>query len=66
MRPELHAQLLPRMQHWPIQRIAHRGESIDIDGNGFSAVARLELNRFLQQLCRAAGVSVQFESGSIP
>jgi 2-polyprenyl-6-methoxyphenol hydroxylase-like FAD-dependent oxidoreductase len=50
--PELHAQLLLRMEHWPIQRIAHRGESIDIDGNGFSAVARLELNRFLQQLCK--------------
>jgi 2-polyprenyl-6-methoxyphenol hydroxylase-like FAD-dependent oxidoreductase len=59
--PELHAQLLLRMEHWPIQRIVHRGESIDIDGNGFSAVARLELNRFLQQLCRAAGVSLQFE-----
>ena len=60
--PDLHAQLLPRMQHWPIQRIVHRGEAVDIDGNGFSAVARLELNRFLQQLCRDAGVSMHFET----
>jgi 2-polyprenyl-6-methoxyphenol hydroxylase-like FAD-dependent oxidoreductase len=60
--PDLHAQLMPRMQHWPIQRIVHRGEAIDIDGNGFSSVARLELNRFLQQLCLEAGVSLQFES----
>jgi 2-polyprenyl-6-methoxyphenol hydroxylase-like FAD-dependent oxidoreductase len=60
--PELHAQLLPRMEHWPIQRIVHRGEAVDIDGNGFSAVARLELNRFLQQLCRDAGVSMHFET----
>jgi 2-polyprenyl-6-methoxyphenol hydroxylase-like FAD-dependent oxidoreductase len=33
--PDLHAQLLPRMEHWPIQRIVHRGEAVDIDGNGF-------------------------------
>ena len=59
--PDLHAQLLPRMEHWPIQRIAHRDQAIDIDGNGFSAVARLELNRFLQEICRDAGVSMQFE-----
>jgi 2-polyprenyl-6-methoxyphenol hydroxylase-like FAD-dependent oxidoreductase len=58
--PDLHAQLLPRMEHWPMQRIVHRNQSVDIDGNGFSAVARLELNRFLQDLCRTAGVSMQF------
>jgi 2-polyprenyl-6-methoxyphenol hydroxylase-like FAD-dependent oxidoreductase len=58
--PDLHAQLLPRMQHWPMQRIVHRDQAVDIDGNGFSAVARLELNRFLQDLCGAAGVAMQF------
>jgi 2-polyprenyl-6-methoxyphenol hydroxylase-like FAD-dependent oxidoreductase len=58
--PDLHAQLLPRMEHWPIQRIVHHGEAVDIDGNGFSAVARLELNRFLQDLCRGAGVEIEF------
>jgi 2-polyprenyl-6-methoxyphenol hydroxylase-like FAD-dependent oxidoreductase len=58
--PDLHAQLVPRMEHWPIQRIVHRGQLIDIDGNGFSSVARLELNRFLQESCRAAGVELEF------
>ena len=58
--PDLHAQLVPRMEHWPIQRIVHRDETVDIDGNGFSAVARLELNRFLQDLCLAAGVTIGF------
>ena len=57
--PDLHAQLISRMEHWPIQRIVHRDEAVDIDGNGFSAVARLELNRFLQQLCRDAGVAIE-------
>ena len=55
--PDLYRQLLPRMETWPIQRIVHRDERVDIDGNGFSAIARLELNRFLQALCRDAGVA---------
>ena len=58
--PDLLAQLMPRMEQWPMQRIVHRDQAIDIDGNGFSAVSRLELNRFLQKLCGEAGVSMQF------
>ena len=52
--PDLHAELTARMQAWPMQRIVHRDEAIDIDGNGFSAIARLQLIQFLQELCRAA------------
>ncbi|MGH8674102.1 MAG: FAD-dependent monooxygenase, partial [Burkholderiales bacterium] len=43
-----------------IQRIVHRDQAVDIDGNGFSAVARLELNRFLQELCRDAGAAIEY------
>jgi len=57
---DLYRQLLPQMQAWPVQRIVHRGEAVDIDGNGFSAIARLELNRFLQDLCAAAGVAIEY------
>ncbi len=59
--PDLYGQLLPRMERWPIQRIVHRDQRVDIDGNGFSAVARLELNRFLESLCRDAGVRIGHE-----
>jgi 2-polyprenyl-6-methoxyphenol hydroxylase-like FAD-dependent oxidoreductase len=59
--PDLHAALAARMESWPVQRIVHRDRAIDIDGNGFSAIARLQLIRFLQALCRAAGVGMQFE-----
>jgi 2-polyprenyl-6-methoxyphenol hydroxylase-like FAD-dependent oxidoreductase len=59
--PDFHAQLAPRLESWPIQRIVHRDERVDIDGNGFSAIGRLELNQFLQELCRAAGVSIDYE-----
>ena len=58
--PDLHRQLAGRMETWPMQRIVHRNEKIDIDGNGFSAIQRLSLNRFLQDLCRETGVRVDF------
>ena len=59
--PDLYAQLLPRMESWPAQRIVHRDQAVDVDGNGFAAIARLDLNRFLQALCRDAGVRVMHE-----
>ena len=36
-----------------MQRIVHRDEHVDIDGNGFSAIGRLELNQFLQNFAPA-------------
>jgi len=48
------------MERWPMQRIVHRDEAVDIDGNGFSAIQRLSLNQFLQDLCRESGVRVDF------
>ena len=56
-----HALLKPRLESWPMQRIVHRDERVEIDGNGFSAVGRLELNQFLDELCRAAGVSIAYQ-----
>ncbi|MFN0318246.1 MAG: benzoate-CoA ligase family protein [Burkholderiales bacterium] len=58
--PALYQQLLSRMESWPMQRIVHRGERVDIDGNGFSAIARLKLNEFLQGQCLGAGVNLKF------
>jgi 2-polyprenyl-6-methoxyphenol hydroxylase-like FAD-dependent oxidoreductase len=58
--PDLHAQLAARMQSWPMQRIVHRGAVVDVDGNGFSAIGRLELIRFLQRLCEEQGVEIRF------
>ena len=58
--PDLHRQLTGRMETWPMQRIVHRDEKVDIDGNGFSSIQRLALNRFLQALCAENGVRVDF------
>jgi 2-polyprenyl-6-methoxyphenol hydroxylase-like FAD-dependent oxidoreductase len=58
--PDFHQQLSARLESWPMQRIVHRNERVDIDGNGFSAIGRLELNQFLQELCLHGGVSIEF------
>ena len=57
---DFYRQLAVRLESWPMQRIVHRDERIDIDGNGFAAIGRLELNQFLQELCRDAGVIVEY------
>jgi 2-polyprenyl-6-methoxyphenol hydroxylase-like FAD-dependent oxidoreductase len=59
--PDFYRQLAPRLESWPIQRIVHRDDPIDIDGNGFAAIGRLALNEFLQELCRDANVIVAYD-----
>jgi 2-polyprenyl-6-methoxyphenol hydroxylase-like FAD-dependent oxidoreductase len=59
--PDFHALLVPQLESWPMQRIVHRDERVDIDGNGFSAIGRLGLNQFLDKLCRKAGVRIEYE-----
>ena len=52
--------IAPRMETWRDITIVHRGETIAIDGVGFSAIGRLELLQLLQQRARAAGVTLAF------
>jgi 2-polyprenyl-6-methoxyphenol hydroxylase-like FAD-dependent oxidoreductase len=58
--PGLSSVLEAAMQRWPMQRIVHRGERVDVDGNGFSAIGRLALQEMLQSLCRRADVSIRY------
>lgn len=58
--PDFHEQLICRLESWPMQRIVHRDERVDIDGNGFSAIGRLELNQFLQESCAKGGVEIEY------
>lgn len=50
------------METWRDIRIAHRGETIVIDGIGFSAISRLQLLQLLQQRAHAADVACSFET----
>src|SRR5439155_13697258 len=58
--PAMHATLATLLETWPIQRIVHRDQSVDIDGNGFCAIGRLALLRLLQGECERVGVSLMF------
>jgi 2-polyprenyl-6-methoxyphenol hydroxylase-like FAD-dependent oxidoreductase len=60
--PDFHRQLTARLESWPMQRIVHHDEQVDIDGNGFTAIGRLELNQFLHSLCFEAGVDIEYEN----
>ena len=50
----------PRMEAWRDITIVHRGETIAIDGVGFSAIGRLELLQLLQRRARDAGAVLEF------
>ena len=49
--------IAPRMESWKNITLNLRGESIEIDGVGFSSIGRLELPAILQQRVRAAGIT---------
>jgi 2-polyprenyl-6-methoxyphenol hydroxylase-like FAD-dependent oxidoreductase len=58
--PELSRTVEASMERWPMQRLVHRGERVDVDGNGFSAIGRLALQQVLQRLARGAAVTIRY------
>ena len=57
--PRIFNLLEAQMEHWPEQKIVHRDEAVFVDGNGFSAIGRLQLLTTLERLCETAGVRVE-------
>jgi 2-polyprenyl-6-methoxyphenol hydroxylase-like FAD-dependent oxidoreductase len=56
------ADLVGRLESWDDLTVVHQGEAIQLDGHGFTAIARIELLRLLQRHCAAAGVEMRFET----
>jgi 2-polyprenyl-6-methoxyphenol hydroxylase-like FAD-dependent oxidoreductase len=54
--------IAPRMESWNNITLNLRGESVEIDGVGFSSIGRLELLTILQQRVRAAGVTPRYDT----
>jgi 2-polyprenyl-6-methoxyphenol hydroxylase-like FAD-dependent oxidoreductase len=54
--------ITPRMESWKNITLNLRGESVEIDGVGFSSIGRLELLTILQQRVRAAGVIPRYDT----
>jgi 2-polyprenyl-6-methoxyphenol hydroxylase-like FAD-dependent oxidoreductase len=54
--------IAPRMQSWKNITLNLRGESVEIDGVGFSSIGRLDLLNLLQQRVRAVGVTPRYDT----
>jgi 2-polyprenyl-6-methoxyphenol hydroxylase-like FAD-dependent oxidoreductase len=54
--------IAPRMESWNNITLNLRGESVEIDGVGFSSIGRLELLAILQQRVQAVGVAPRYET----
>jgi 2-polyprenyl-6-methoxyphenol hydroxylase-like FAD-dependent oxidoreductase len=60
--PETADAISPRMESWKNITLHLRGQSVEIDGVGFSSIGRLELLTLLQARARAAGVAAHYET----
>jgi 2-polyprenyl-6-methoxyphenol hydroxylase-like FAD-dependent oxidoreductase len=60
--PETVDAIAPRMESWKNITLNLHGESVEIDGVGFSSIGRLELLTLLQQRVRAVGVVPRYET----
>jgi len=54
--------IAPRMESWKNITLNLQGESVEIDGVGFSSIGRLALLTILQARVRAAGVTPRFDT----
>jgi 2-polyprenyl-6-methoxyphenol hydroxylase-like FAD-dependent oxidoreductase len=54
--------ITPRMESWKNITLNLRGESVEIDGVGFSSIGRLDLLTILQQRVRAVGVTPRYDT----
>jgi 2-polyprenyl-6-methoxyphenol hydroxylase-like FAD-dependent oxidoreductase len=60
--PETADLIAAKMETWSDITLVHGGESVTLDGVGFSAIGRLELIVLLTERARAAGVVLSFET----
>lgn len=60
--PETVDAIAPQMESWRNITVNLRGQSVEIDGVGFSSIGRLELLRLLQARVRSAGVTARYET----
>jgi 2-polyprenyl-6-methoxyphenol hydroxylase-like FAD-dependent oxidoreductase len=60
--PETVDAIAPKMESWRNITLNLRGESVEIDGVGFSSIGRLELLALLQARVRSVGVAPRYET----
>src|SRR5207302_8655728 len=60
--PDTVEAIAPRMESWTNITLNLRGESVEIDGVGFSSIGRLELLKILQARARSVGVAPGYDT----
>jgi 2-polyprenyl-6-methoxyphenol hydroxylase-like FAD-dependent oxidoreductase len=60
--PQTMDAIAPRMESWKNITLNLRGESVEIDGVGFSSIGRLELLAKLQARAASVGVAVRYDT----
>ncbi len=60
--PDTVEAIAPRMESWKNITLNLRGESVEIDGVGFSSIGRLELLGILQARAASTGVTLHFDT----
>jgi 2-polyprenyl-6-methoxyphenol hydroxylase-like FAD-dependent oxidoreductase len=60
--PDTVEAIAPRMESWKNITLDLRGESVEIDGVGFSAIGRLDLLKILQARAASVGVALHFDT----
>jgi 2-polyprenyl-6-methoxyphenol hydroxylase-like FAD-dependent oxidoreductase len=60
--PETVDAITPRMESWRNITLNLCGQSVELDGVGFSAIGRLELLTILQARAREAGVAIRYDA----
>src|SRR6266404_3338058 len=60
--PETVDAIAPRMESWKNITLNLGGQSVEIDGVGFSSIGRLELLTILQQRVRDAGITPRYDT----
>jgi 2-polyprenyl-6-methoxyphenol hydroxylase-like FAD-dependent oxidoreductase len=58
--------IAPRMESWKNITLNLRGESVEIDGVGFSSIGRLDLLQILQARAATVGVALHFDTQASP
>jgi len=60
--PETHDLITPKMETWQDMTLVHRGQTVTIDGVGFSSIGRLKLLQLLQERARDVGAELIFDT----
>src|SRR5262245_22919301 len=59
--PQTYATITPHLETWNDIRVVHQGQTVAIDGVGFTAIGRLHLLQLLQQEARRSGVGIEYD-----